>query len=233
MTEEDEHGIAVSGFGENEGNYRARHDRIILNVGGRRLETFCNTLIGESAYFAACLSQSWRETDSFDPIDGSYFIDLDPDVFQDVLNYLRLGNLPIFYNQAANAFNYERYSAVLAQARYLGISRLIEWIEQKKFLATIKFGLRSVIARGDDAFEKVLDAMGPDGGNYKVDLYPTWVLKKVYVCPRGIQVHHGNRDRCGRQCHQAGPGEFEDERVLKVAALRTEFIYDPEVCLQS
>lgn len=239
---ETNHDIAVGDTEQNEDDYHTRQDRIVLNVGGRRFETFRNTLIAESAYFAACLSETWKGTDSFDPVDGSYFIDLDPDVFQHVLNYLRLSNFPVFYNEATNAFDYGRYSAVLAQARYLKIPRLVEWIEKKKYLAAVEFRYASVMARGDDAFDQIAKQFGAVQGNSKVEFHPIWDAKKVHVCPLGIAAHRLDPNDCingtGRyinyqwsKCPRSGTGpfEYEIEHVFKVLAVKSEVVYHEEL----
>lgn len=207
-------------------------DRIILKVGERRFETLRSTLIGESAYFAACLSEDWKNTSSFDPVDGSCFLDLDPDVFQHVLNYLRVNIFPIFFDAATNAFDYEKHSAVLAQARYLQIPRLAEWVEKKRYLAAVEFKYSSTMAFGHNASGQFSDPVRNATGTSKTEFYPVWDRKKVYVCPRNIFVHRGRSERCGVQCHKTGPGEFEKEHVLKVFITRSEVVYDPKVSLQ-
>lgn len=203
-------------------------DRVILKVGERHFETFRNTLTDESTYFAARLSGRWSDSDAND---GSYFIDTDPDIFQHVLAYLRDGTLPLCYNAAAGAFEYERYVALLGQARYFGIARLEDWIENERYLAAIETKYTSTLVAGENALEEIADRFGVVRGNSKLDFSPAWEMKKIYLCPRGIYVHRGKPDRCGQQCHRAGTGEYEEEQVLKMLVTRHEVIFNPKFCL--
>lgn len=203
-------------------------DRVVLKVGERRFETFRTTLTDESTYFAARLSGRWSDSDA---VDGSYFIDTDPDMFQHVLAYLRDGTLPLFYNAATGAFEYERYVALLGQARYFGIARLEDWIENERYLAAIETKHISTLVTGENALEEISDRFGVVQGNSKLDFSSAWEMKKVYLCPRGIVVHRGRPGRCGQRCHRAGTGEYEEEQVLKMVVTRHEVIFNPKLCL--
>lgn len=204
-------------------------DRIVLKVGERCFETFHTTLTGESDYFAAALSGRWGNTGG---IDGNYFIDTDPDVFQHILGYLRTGTPPLFYNVAAKSFDYERYVALLGQARYFGIAKLEDWIVKERYLDAVTTKYTSILISGDDVLAELSDRFGAMRGNSALEIHPAWETKKVYVCSRGVPVYRGRPGSCGIQCHKAGPGEYEEERVLKVLAMRRDVVFDPQVCLE-
>ncbi|ORY69069.1 BTB/POZ protein, partial [Pseudomassariella vexata] len=203
---------------------------VILKVGEQHFNTFRDTLTGESKYFAARFLGSWNDTDK----DGSYFIDTDPDIFKYVLNYLRDGSLPLFFNAATKEFNYEKYTALLGQAKYFGIAKLENWIEKERYLAAAKTEYTSTMISGDNLNAEISYHFDTVKGNATLDLSYGWGTKKVYVCPRAIPVHRGQPDLCGAKCHKAQIGErrnFEDEPVLKVFVIRSEVIFDPKVCM--
>ncbi|KAI1206209.1 BTB/POZ protein [Annulohypoxylon truncatum] len=116
------------------------HSRITLQVGERRFTTYRRTLIDKSAYFAARIGlEKWKDDrDEVDVnADGSYFIDADPVVFEHILNYLRSGDYPIFFNVDTGKFDYVKYMSLLSQARYFEIHDLSEWIEQRGYLRAV------------------------------------------------------------------------------------------------
>lgn len=59
-------------------------DRVSLNVGGRTFETLSTTL-QESHLLRGLLSGQGR----WKTADGQIFVDADPDLFEDILDYLR------------------------------------------------------------------------------------------------------------------------------------------------
>ncbi|KAL8793928.1 MAG: hypothetical protein Q9195_003441 [Heterodermia aff. obscurata] len=86
-----------------------------LQVGERKFITTKDTL-SKSGFFAALLAGPW-EGDLL--MDGSYFIDADPDIFDFVLKYLRHGTFPLFYDKV-RGHDYRLYLAVLEQSLFTG-----------------------------------------------------------------------------------------------------------------
>jgi potassium voltage-gated channel Shaw-related subfamily C protein len=66
------------------------NDRVILNVGGVRHETYKTTL---KKIPATRLSRLTKALVNYDPVLNEYFYDRHPDVFAQVLNYYRTGKL--------------------------------------------------------------------------------------------------------------------------------------------
>ena len=150
--------------------------------------------------------------------DGSYFIDADGDVFAHVLRYLRHGTLPIFYDEV-RGHEHAAYVALLEQARYFGVEPLRVWLDGRKYLAAVK----------------VEELSGSTGSDVGVEHHVVWKTKKVYVCPRGIWNHRGNRAACGRLCRNAQGGaddEYVDEYVLRALEVRKVTSLDPKICLE-
>ena len=113
-------------------------DRITINAGGRRFETSTTTLIGSGAgYFEALLGETGRKlrgrkrarapevTGAVDDDDApgtprEMFIDRDPDVFADVLRYMRANRLP-----AAAAADTHRLEDLKTEAEFFCYDRLM------------------------------------------------------------------------------------------------------------
>ena len=113
-------------------------DRITINAGGRRFETSTTTLIGSGAgYFEALLGETGRKlrgrkrarapevTGAVDDDDApgtprEMFIDRDPDVFADVLRYMRANRLP-----AAAAADAHRLEDLKTEAEFFCYDRLV------------------------------------------------------------------------------------------------------------
>ena len=113
-------------------------DRITINAGGRRFETSTTTLIGCGAgYFEALLGETGQKlrgrkrarapevTGAVDDDDTpgaprEMFIDRDPDVFADVLRYMRANRLP-----AAAAADTHRLEDLKTEAEFLCYDALV------------------------------------------------------------------------------------------------------------
>lgn len=83
-----------------------------LKVGERIFTTTRDTL-SNSGFFSALISGPW-EGDLL--MDGSYFIDADPDAFEHILKYLRHGTFPLFYDNA-KGHDHRQYLGVLERKR--------------------------------------------------------------------------------------------------------------------
>lgn len=201
-------------------------DRIHLLVGGRDFIAGKDTLTQESEYFRALLSEKFQSKDSA----GRYFVDADPDLFQDILRYLRRGFYPLYWNRA-EGHNYVRYLALREEVRYFQIDRLLKWLEDKKYLL-------AVTTKSSVTEYKDIDEMKYGIGNAedKVDSITQYVsfshTDKIYICPRGISLHRGEPRRCGRQCDNArGESDtYEDEVKLIIYKIDKKFCVNESMC---
>lgn len=73
---------------------------------------------------------------------------------------------------------------------------------------------------------------GPENGDNTFEYYPTWRVKDVYVCPRGILVHRGRPGMCGRACDNARgeTTEYEQEHVLHVIRIERKPTFNFDLC---
>ncbi|KAI1381592.1 BTB/POZ protein [Hypoxylon crocopeplum] len=197
-------------------------ERVTLQVGERRFTTLRATLVGESEYFAARLSDRWDDAEE----DGSYFVDSDPSIFEHILSYLRSGNFPVFFDSSTLSFDHAKYLSLLNEARYFGIRELESWIKKKKYLDVV------CVTRSVDIINKVtacsLDHLNrASTGDTKVDVSTSWAIEKVYVCPRNVPEHYGDRSRCGQACEKArvrqgGDEDFEEEPIVRAVIITTK-----------
>lgn len=139
--------------------------RVTLQVGERRFTATHNTLVGESEYFRARLSGSWNDADE----DGSYFVDADPTLFEHVLRYLRSGNPPLFFNVATQSHDYAMYLALLGEAKYFGISKLEDWIQNERYLAAVRVRYSTDIFGGSNILQALPGHLNTVNANTKFD----------------------------------------------------------------
>lgn len=208
---------------------------VTLQVGLEQYRTMRKTLTSESLFFTKLLS----DPNAALP-DGSYFVDADPDLFADILQYLRRGTFPIYFD-VQKGHDLPRYIALLHEARHLKIHRLQEWLESRKYLAAVTVNHQFEL-RNDEGID-ISRVVGPNDSvqelttsNATVEYIPTWGVKKVYVCPRGIPVHMGNQDGCGMRCHKAqgnAPPVYDEVPTLRMLVLTKKVTVNTEHCSAS
>lgn len=204
-------------------------NRVKIHVGERHFIAFRDTLTGESAYFKARLSERWNDREK----DGSFFIDANPDMFDHILNYLRSGIFPLFFDAGTQSFDYGKYAALLGEARYFGIHRLEDWISKARFHDAVR--IETITTMVPDVEAEGGTHRVSAGADTKTDVSTNWGTRRVYVCPRDIDVHRGYRRKCGQACEKArtrdGVGiDFEEESVLRAAVTSRRLIFDPTAC---
>jgi hypothetical protein len=70
-----------------------RDNKVVINVGGIRYETFKTTLKNIPDTRLSWLTETTAHNPDYDPIAGDYFFDRHPGVFNMILNYYRTGKL--------------------------------------------------------------------------------------------------------------------------------------------
>ncbi|RYP16661.1 hypothetical protein DL765_004981 [Monosporascus sp. GIB2] len=207
-----------------------KSDRVVLQVGERRFTAFRDILVSESSYFKARLTR-WFDAEE----DGSYFVDADPGVFENILAFLRGGSFPLFFNARSQSFDYPKYLALADQARYFGIPELEDWITKQRYLDAIKIERSTMVISEVDMNDcRLEDTLTADT---RRDVCFSWGTRDVYICPRRIPVHRGDPTRCGQACsrerERLGPkSNFEKEPVLRATVTTTRTIFNPTACLR-
>lgn len=203
----------------------ARH--VTLQVGERRFITSRETLVRESGFFASLLSGRWES----ELLDGSYFVDADPGLFEHILRYLRRGVFPIFYD-VQKGHDHPLYLALLEEARYFQIDRLQDWLGNKRYLQALT--VKSSVVELDEKL-KPKDFMATElSESAPTTLHIGWEKRNVYVCPRGIHVHRGKHEECGRKCrnlrHDTG-FIYDKELSAKILRVKMDTELDSRACL--
>lgn len=197
---------------------------MVLQVGEQRFLTSRDTL-SRSDHLNAIASGRW---DSNKQADGSYFIDVDPEIFKHILRFLRHGVYPLCYDKA-KGHNYATYAAIQKLADYLVIPKLVKWLNQGQYIKAVTTETIAHIVEGVDKLDGTKDS------STETSYHPTWRTVKKYVCPRGIALHYGNAWRCGRDCRRAqgdADDEYEDCPVLSTLVLTEKTVFDNNICME-
>ena len=117
--------------------------------------------------------------------------------------------LPVVYEKGYG-FDPAFYQALKEEASYFGVEPLHKWIKKKGYLqaVTIQYSVEEVKGQGIcmGGYDTTVE------GNTERSYHPSWGTEKVYQCPRGIFLHNGNADACGRACEKA-KGENGDDYI--------------------
>jgi hypothetical protein len=196
-----------------------------LNVGGRKFQTMSNTLRTESGLFRHQLSGRFTWTAQND---GTYFLDADPDLFEHLLRFMRRPEVfPLFYSKA-NGFDYDLYNRLEAEAEYFQVEPLLDWIKDKRYL-------QAIVTHTYAADTRNLNEILPDTLSITQTEDRSYIprIRKVYLCPRQIDVHRGDPNRCGAACRKAQLGnevQFEEEPYVVVVRVKKEVECMSGVC---
>mgnify|MGYP004502309215 CR=1 FL=1 len=105
---------------------------------------------------------------------------------------------------------------------------LYQWIKDKNYLDA------TIICTYQPRTRELKD-VAPEtaSGTISEDWHYVTKIHKTYVCPRGIPVHYGNRDACGRTCREyQGDDEtvYDEKEYLEVVSARKEIVFNEAVC---
>ena len=136
---------------------------------------------------------------------------------------MRTGVCPVFW-QATTGHDFVLYDRLLVEARFFRVGTLVHWLEEQEYLGAVEVTRSMRVSEGDEI------PQNKTGRGSLTQWIPMWKANRVYICPRGIAVHHGDINRCGRQCRNAqddsGPKyakEMELTMVSKFSGLLLRF----------
>lgn len=217
---------------------------ITLQVGERRFIVASQTLIDGSEYFKTRLSTKWSPR-----LKGSsnrvFFIDMNGNIFAHILHYLRSGIYPLLYD-VAKGFDLVTYTAIRQAADYLGVLKLVQWIDTKRYLKAVKFQRKYDEHDGQydlndpDGFLARLTTAAPSSGHTvmfrKITETPHWSMRKIYVCPRDIAVHRDNPAHCGKDCARFegdydSPIYDEELHLERLFTVEETVVFNHAICM--
>lgn len=198
---------------------------LTLDVAGRLFKVSTDILIAESGLFQRQLSARFNWTPQRD---GTYFLDADPQLFEHLLRFMRRPSVfPLFWSKN-DGFDYDLYQRLETEAEYFQMECLYQWIKDKRYLGAVTIHANKPQTRD-------LKDIGPYtmSGTTSEDWHYVPRVRKTYICPRGISVHYGNRDGCGRACREYkgdDDTEYDEEDYLEVVSVRKEVVFNESVC---
>ncbi|KAK7967965.1 BTB/POZ fold domain containing protein [Apiospora aurea] len=211
--------------GESSQTFNHEDGPIQLQVGDSHFTTWPKALTDESAFFAAMISGRWENYTR----DGVIFVDADGTMFKDVLAYLRTGNFPLFFDPATKMFDYARYQNLLGEARFFGIPRLGQWIEQGRFLEAIQVQYESNTFSSEEGFKLYMSEISAGDA---VHVSSGWGINKRLVCPQGHPDHRYDKERCAQTCLRSGlTATYDDVPSCEGVVVTVRHIWKPEVCM--
>ena len=155
-----------------------------LNVGGAVFTTFRETLTSGSTYFRSLWSGEFAPPVLFD---GCVFIDRNGKLFQHVLEYLRTGQFPIFF-ELGKGFDHIRYRNLMLEAQFYGVDSLASYIQCEGYLSSVTVS------------SKIYSSLNDVPSGVTISHLHAVPREEVYwQCPRNIKVHK-TEDMCGRAC---------------------------------
>jgi hypothetical protein len=197
---------------------------IVLDVCGRKFRTTKSTL-QTSDYFSNLITR-WEDcTDRQE--DGSFFVDADPDTFEQLLNFMRRpSRFPLYWTKE-KGFDYVLYDKLAAEADIFLLHDLRDWIRQRRYLGAIRtdqkitkqpllnFSNTYNSLQGDAVIENFYGDAGGSG---------------PYRCPRGL--HDGCPSACWSDCHKerGTSGAQFDAPHKFIISIITTIRFSNEVC---
>lgn len=166
---------------------------VSLDVGGRVFKVSIKTLVATSGLFRHQFS---TQLNWIPQRDGTYFLDRDPNLFEQILAFMRCpSTFPILYTKT-DGFNYNAYNRLEQEAKYFETEPLYQWIKDKKYLSALTVRHRISVTQelagvGETAFEgDVADEIHLVSQKFSIylvylltDASDQWLQERVYLSP--------------------------------------------------
>lgn len=163
-------------------------NRIIVEVGGKAFHV-CSDIFEESAWFTKAIRRA-----SFSGESPRVRIENDPELFGEILLYLRTGMFPLYWDKI-RGFDYRRYAEMETQAKMYQLPALLQWIQDRRYLDVVTTEVvmkETKIPKGVEHYqrhvllgneEETVDAVLPG-------------VDEVWICPASIEAHEGDSTLC-------------------------------------
>ena len=203
--------------------------------------------MGQSIYFNNLFSGKWGDKQE----DGSYFIETNADIFDHILQYLRTGVRPVFYDMKAG-HNFPLYQALLSEAMYFAIDRLQKWLCERKYLDAVKIYHIATETQDRESYRKhttndtnsrtfMLEDRFVEiatSSNMEITMVPITQQSNSFYCPES--KHGTSSEQYCRSCvvrakedRNPGNGGWRTEDQLKWCIVRKEVVFDHDLCVNA
>ncbi|KAJ3484227.1 hypothetical protein NLG97_g7106 [Lecanicillium saksenae] len=203
--------------------------RVVLRVGEKQFFTTRATL-AESHLLTALLSTEATQ-------DGEYFLDADPDIFSQVMRFLRTRRFPLFWDNASG-YDTAKYLELLVAAQFYQIPTLEMWLSEKRYLGVmnIKSEYKKYRLYGTDQIIRMHELCWDREEQTRI-LSISESKGKAHACPQKFWRHDGDQGKCMKaKCFQAqlrsssslGPLPLNNVVVMRLLDV-TVLITKPEI----
>ena len=105
------------------------------------------------------------------------------------------------------------------------MTNLVDWLKQQKYYDAVTYEYH-LHGHYEDANLAIAFNENVSSQNM-LKFYTVPSTKKVYLCPRDILRHRGNRQECGQACERArarndGNDTYEDEAIIDIIIVSKE-----------
>ncbi|ATY60614.1 BTB POZ fold domain containing [Cordyceps militaris] len=186
--------------------------RVVLRVGEKQFFTTRATL-AESHLLTAVLS-----TDATH--DGEYFLDADPDMFSEVLRFLRMRRFPLFYNPSSG-YDTAKYLELLVAAQFYQIPTLEMWLTEKRYLGAmnIKSEYKRFRLFGTDQISRMHELCWDREEQGRI-LSISETKGKAHACPQKLWRHDGDQTKCMKaRCFQQRSSAVPGPAMMRLVDL--------------
>ncbi|TQV99757.1 BTB/POZ fold domain-containing protein [Cordyceps javanica] len=194
--------------------------RVVLRIGEKQFFTTRATL-AESHLLTALLSTEATHN-------GEYFLDADPDMFSQVIRFLRTRRFPLFYDHASG-YDTAKYLELLVAAQFYQIPTLEMWLTEKRYLGAmnIKSEYKRYRLFGTDQITRMHELCWDREEQGRI-LSISETKGKAHACPQKLWRHDGDQGKCMKaRCFQlrssatSATNTSATMRLLDVTALVT------------
>ncbi|KAK3180330.1 hypothetical protein K4F52_008301 [Lecanicillium sp. MT-2017a] len=186
--------------------------------------------VGEREFFTTrpTLSESRLFSDLFaaQPTRTEFFIDDEPDLFAQVLRFMRTRRYPLFYSRG-EGHDQVKYRELLAAARFYRVDALETWLAAKRYHGAVwlKTDYKVATLFGQDQIDH-LQELAWEGHEEGRILHVNDKNLKVWCCPAKLWRHDGHQMKCTKaKCTRRDGRLYQNQmatmRVLDVKALVT------------
>lgn len=187
--------------------------RVVLRVGERQFFTTRATL-AESHLLTTLLS-----TDATHG--GEYFLDADPDMFAEILRFLRTRRFPL-YHDPATGYDAARYLELQVAAQFYQIPTLEMWLAERRYLGAmqVRSEYKGFTLYGTDQIVRMHELCWSRTEQGRV-LTITERKTKAWACPVKLWRHDGDQNSCFKaKClTKLPPGQTHGLAIMRVLDL--------------